>query len=126
MMLSPLDQLLVPGTLLRRELCIDLGAHPRLDGIEAGPDLRPQRIRLGTVAREDHAHRVPLRVAQIELAAQIRDHRVGAAAAQPAIFVALRRFAAAPSGESARKKYRSKQTDGGEFGSIQRDSSFSY
>jgi hypothetical protein len=126
MMLSLVDQLLVTDSLLRGELRIDLGAHVRLDGIEPRPNLRPQRVGFGPVAREDRAHRVPLCVAEIQLAPQILDHRVGAAPAWTTMVIAFRRLVTAPPGKPARGKHSGKQADGGEFWSIQHDSSFSF
>jgi len=79
MMLSLVDQLLVKSPLLRCELGIDLGTHAGLDGIEPRPDLCPQGIGLGAVTREDRADGVALRGAEIQLPAQVRDHRIGPA-----------------------------------------------
>ncbi|HXO85344.1 MAG TPA: hypothetical protein VN803_07450 [Gemmatimonadales bacterium] len=103
MMLSPLDQLLVQDPLVGSQHRIDLGPHPRLDGIESWPDPGPQRIGLGPVPREDRAHRVALRIRELQLALEVLDHgiRATAPASRPATFVALGRFMTTPTGKSA-------------------------
>src|SRR2546429_2074730 len=99
-MLSPVDQLLVTSPLLRRELCVDLDTHTRLDGIEPRPDPRPQGIGLGAVTRDDRADGVALRRAEVQLPAEIGNQ--GIRSAMGAAVVAFRGFAATPSGQSAR------------------------
>ena len=112
-MLCLVDQLLVTSPLVRRELGVDLGAHARLDGIEPWPHPRPQGIGLGAVTREDRADGVALRRAQVELPAQIGDHRIGSAPRAPP--VAFYSLAAAPSGKSARYEHGGQEADGSEL-----------
>src|SRR5438045_8276788 len=78
-MLRLVDELLMLGPLSRRELPVDLGSHPRLDRVELRPHPCPKGIGLGTVPRNDGAHRIPLRPAEVQLPTQKRDQRVGSA-----------------------------------------------
>jgi hypothetical protein len=125
MMLSPLDQLLVERPLLGSQLRIDLGAHPRLDGIELGPDPRPQRVGFRPVASEDRAHRVALGVVELQLAVEILDHRIRTTPAKPSCFIALGCLMSTPADQSARQEYRGQQCDGRELRSIQHVSQLS-
>jgi hypothetical protein len=119
MMLSLVDQLLMAYPLLRCELPIDLGAHARFDGIESRPDLRPEGVGLGPMARDDGAHGIPLRGAQVQLTAEVRNERVGTAPTGTPALVAFRGCATAPPGETAGEEHGGKQADGSEFRSIQ-------
>src|SRR5438552_2842514 len=125
-MLSPVDQLLVTSPLLGSELRIDLGAHAGLDGIEAGPDPRPQGIGLGAVAGDDRAHRVALCGAQFQLTGQIGDERVRAAMSSRATVITFRGLVATPAGQPTGQEYSGQQADGGEFRSIQHGSLSSF
>src|SRR5438552_12715044 len=101
-MLSLVDQLLVTGPLLGRELGVDLGPHARFDRVELGPDARPERIGLGAVACDDRAHGLSLRGTEAQLAAQVGDERVWTAAASHpprTSLIAFRGLAAAPAGQ---------------------------
>jgi len=103
MMLSLVDELLVPHALFGREDGVDFRPHFRLDRVEPRTNLRPEGIGLGPVAREDRADGVALRAGQIELAAQVGDHRVGPATLSPssaARTLTLGGFMAAPAGET--------------------------
>src|SRR5581483_11393847 len=75
--LEPLPQLLELPPLRRVELGRDLGREPLLHRLEPGPAVAPDRVERGARPLERGPHAVPLRRAQVELAAQVPHRHLG-------------------------------------------------
>ena len=61
MMLGVLQESLIPRPLIGGQLRGDFRPDDGFEGIEARPDVGPERLELGVVARKDGAHGVALR-----------------------------------------------------------------